>query len=91
MQAHDRIVRLFDERIEKDEIEFTYETLREQITKDKFEDICSPEFVATAKSQIIELSERMPETLYLNFKAYGRKNIPRSRVVSNEPQLSETK
>lgn len=57
-------------------------SLRELILKDKFQKMCHPKFVATAKSQKINLSKSMAETLYL----HGRKNIPQSLLVGNKPQ-----
>lgn len=40
--------------------------------RDKFEEICPPLFVATVKSQEVDLSEKMAETVDLHFKAHGK-------------------
>lgn len=78
VQTLARIVRLFDERIEKKEIALTYEALLELIICNRFEEMCPPEFVATPRSQEINLSDRMAEKLDLNFKAHSCKNVLRS-------------
>lgn len=89
VQANARITRLFDEHIQKEEIQLTYETLRVLMIKDKFE-MCPLELVAIAKSQEISPSEKMIETVDLPFKVHGR-NFPLSRPVGNKPQMSESK
>lgn len=84
-QAHARITRFFFyELFQKEEIQLTVEAFRELVIKDKFK-MCPLEFVATAKSQETIPSDKTVETIALDFKAHGRRNVPRSRPIGNKP------
>lgn len=84
MQTLARITCLFFfyERIEKEEIRLTYKASLELIIKDMFKEMWPPKFVVTAKSQETEI-------FGFYFKAHGRKNVHRSRPVSNKPHPVE--
>ncbi len=83
VQAHARISRLFDERVQKEGIYLTYEALRELVIRDRFEEMCPPEFVATTKATGNVQANKMAENLDLHFSAHGRKNVPRVRSAGS--------
>ncbi len=90
-QAHARISRLFDERVQKEGIYLTYEALRELVIRDRFEEMCPPEFVATTKATGNVQANKMAENLDLHCAAHGRKNVPRVRSAGsgNKPQPND--